>query len=87
VNNNGITLAVWPRLMSLRVAALYTSIAESTWRDWVSDGIIEPVEMPGSALRGKGGRIIARPRDRRLAKILLDRRDVDRLIAERKGAS
>ncbi len=44
------------------------------------------VRMPGSSLRDSGGRVIARPRDRRLVKILIAREDldafVDRLKAE-----
>lgn len=83
----GITLAVWPKLMDLHVVAAYSSIAESTWRDYIADKIIEPVSMPGSTLRDRAGAVIAHAKDRKIAKILLAKEDVDALIQQRRGAA
>lgn len=41
--------------------------------------------MPGSTIKDKSGNVIARAKARRIAKILLDREDLDRLISARKG--
>ncbi len=82
----GLTLACWPRLMDLHTAEAYPCIAESTWRDYISDGLIEPVPMPGSTLR-KNRQIVAHAKDRRIAKILLDRGDIDQLIDRMKGVA
>lgn len=80
------TVAVWPRLLDLKGAALYLSVGSRTVEDWVKDGLLDPVPMPGSTIKDKSGNIIARARSRRIAKILLDREDLDRLISTRKGA-
>jgi len=85
VAGKGITLACWPRLMDLHLTAVYTSIAESTWRDYVADGLIVPVPMPGSTLRDKNGKIVVHAGARRIAKILLAKEDVDALIDRLKG--
>jgi hypothetical protein len=82
-----VTLAAWPRLMDLHITAAYSSIAESTWRDYIADKLIEPVQMPGSTLRDRHGNVIAYAKDRSISKILLLKEDVDRLIDERKGAA
>lgn len=42
--------------------------------------------MPGTTIKDKAGNIIARAKARRIAKILIDREDLDRLISSRKGA-
>jgi hypothetical protein len=80
-------MACWPRLLSLQLAAAYSSVGARTIEDWIHDGLIEPVPMPGSTLKDKAGNIIARAGRRRIAKILIDRADLDRLIDERKGVS
>jgi hypothetical protein len=87
MNDRAPTIAVWPRLMNLHIVAAYSSIKESTWRDYIADRIIEPVAMPGSTLRDKAGNIVAHAKDRRIAKILLAKEDIDRLIDQRKGAA
>jgi predicted site-specific integrase-resolvase len=79
-------IATWPRLLDLKGAALYLSVGSRTVEDWVKDGLLDPVPMPGGTLKDKSGNVIARARSRRIAKILLDREDLDRLISARKGA-
>ena len=81
------TIAVWPRLFDVHLAAQYCSVGEQTIRDWVVAELLSPVPMPGSTLRDKAGNIIAHAKDRRIAKILLAKEDVDRLIDERKGGA
>ena len=85
MKERAITLATWPRLMDLSTAAAYTCLGISTLRDYVNDGILASVQMPGSTLRGRGGRVIAHSKVRRIAKILIDRADLDKLIDQRKA--
>jgi hypothetical protein len=80
------TIARWPRLLDVRLAAQYYSVGESTIRDYISDKILQTVELPGSTLRDKRGNVITRAGARIIAKILIDREDLDRLINERKAA-
>ena len=82
-----ISVACWPRLLDVHLAAAYLSVGEQTIRDYVADGILRPVEMPGSTLRDRNGKPIAHARDRRIAKILITREDLDRLIDERRAQS
>ena len=82
-----LTLAAWPRLLDVHLAAAYCSVGESTVRDWVSAGLLRSVEMPGSTLRDDHGQVVASAARRRIAKILIDRGDLDRLIDERRGAA
>ena len=79
-----LTLACWPRLMDLHLAAAYCSVGERTLEDWLYDGLLEPVPMPGSTLKDKAGNIIARAKARRIAKILIAREDLDALIDQRR---
>jgi hypothetical protein len=58
-----------PRLLTVDQAGAYLAVGGATIRDYVAAGILEPVELPGSTLREPGGRIIAQPGARRLAKI------------------
>ncbi len=76
----------WPRLLDVHLAAAYLSVGESTIRDYCGDGILHPVELPGSTLRNKNGSVIAHAKARRIAKILIAREDLDALIDERKAA-
>jgi hypothetical protein len=76
-------ISSWPRLLDIHTAAAYSSPGESTFCDYVADRILQPVEMPGSTLRDKAGNVIAHAKDRRIAKILIDRADLDTLIDER----
>lgn len=77
-------MATWPRLFDVHLAALYLSVGESTIRDYVADRILHPVELPGSTLRDRAGQVIASASQRRLAKILIAREDLDALIDQRK---
>jgi hypothetical protein len=79
-------LATWPRLLDLHLAAQYLSVGESTVRDYIADGLLTAVQLPGSTLRDKAGNIVAHARARRISKILLDKADLDKLIDQRKGA-
>jgi hypothetical protein len=79
------TLATWPRLLDVHLAAAYLSVGESTIRDYVAERILRPVELPGSTLRDRAGQIITPASRRRIAKILIDRTDLDGLIESRKG--
>lgn len=73
--------------MNLCVLAAYSCIAESTWRDYVAEGIIKPVSAPGSRLRKAGGAVATFSKDHKLRKILLDRLDVDALIERWKAGA
>jgi hypothetical protein len=66
--------------MDLPTASAYTCLGVSTLRDYVGDGILQPVEMPGSILRDRTGRIIAHAKARKISKILIDKADLDALI-------
>jgi hypothetical protein len=68
-----------PRLLDVQGSAFYLSVGVQTVRDWVDDVLLEPVRVPGAALREKGGRIVSRPGKRRMAKLLFDRDDLDDL--------
>jgi hypothetical protein len=63
---------LWPRLLGLKGAAGYCSV--STWviRGWLANGHLSRVTLPGVG-----------PGD--LERILVDRHDLDRLIAAGKG--
>lgn len=80
-----VTLATWPRLLDIHLAAQYLSIGESTVRDYIADRILQPVELPGSTLRDKAGNIIAHSKARRISKILIDKADLDALIDLRRA--
>ena len=80
-----LTLACWPRLLNIHLAAAYVSVGERTVEDWIRDHLLEPVPMPGSMLKDKSGNIVAHAKARRIAKILIDRADLDRLIDERRA--
>jgi hypothetical protein len=66
-----------PRLLDLRLAAAYFSVGTQTIEDWIQDGIITPVPMPGSIIQNKAGNVIAHAKTRRIANFLLDRCDLD----------
>ncbi len=78
-------MLAWPRLLDVHLAAEYLSLGESTIRDYCADGLLRPVQLPGSLLRDKSGNVIARPEARRICKILIDRNDLDAFIDQRKG--
>jgi predicted site-specific integrase-resolvase len=84
---NKHSLLLWPRLLDLKTAATYLSIGSRTIEDWIRDGLLQPIPMPGSTIKDKSGNVIASAKSRRIAKILLDREDLDRLIEERRSAS
>lgn len=81
------TIACWPRLLDIHLAAQYLSVGESTVRDYISDGLLHPVKLPGSTLRDQSGRVIAHAKNRKIVKILIDKADLDRFIDERRGLS
>jgi hypothetical protein len=72
--------------MDLRTASAYLCIGTRTIEDYVHDGILSPVPMPGSIIKDKAGNVIAHSKARRIAKILIAKEDLDRLIDERKSA-
>jgi hypothetical protein len=78
-----LPIACWPEAMDLETIASYTSTSTSTARDWVSDGLLKPLRLPGSCIRDKAGRIVTRPRDHSLNKIIVLKADVDAFL--RKG--
>jgi hypothetical protein len=82
-----LALNVWPRLLSLSLTAAYLSVGSRTVESWIYDGLLTPVPMPGSTLKDKNGNVIANARARKLAKILIDKADLDRLIDERKAGA
>jgi hypothetical protein len=84
--NTRLTLATWPRLLSLDLSATYCSVGSRTVEDWIHAGLLTPVPMPGSTLKDNQGNIIASAAKRRIVKILIAREDLDRLIDERKAA-
>jgi hypothetical protein len=72
------------RLLSLKQAAAYVGVSYWLLRDYVIDGTLQPVRLPGSRLK-KDGRLVANSKDHHMRKIMLDREDLDRLISESKG--
>ena len=74
-----------PRLLSLRQAAAYVGVSYWLLRDYVIDGTLRAVKLPGSRLK-KGGRVVANSKDHHMRKIMLDRSDLDQLIDECKEA-
>jgi predicted site-specific integrase-resolvase len=75
------------RLLDIKSAAQYLSIGKQTLRDWIVDGLLTPVSMPGSTIRDRHGKIIASASKRRIAKILIDKQDLDQLIEQAKRDS
>jgi excisionase family DNA binding protein len=65
------------RLLRLTEAASYLSVSYWTVRDLVARGAIPPVRLPGPGARD----------GRTLRRVLLDRRDLDRLIENNKDRS
>ena len=82
-----LTLACWPRLLDVHLAACYLSVGKQTVRDYVVAGLLKPVELPGSILRDRNGKVVASPGQRKIAKLLLAREDLDAFVDERKGAA
>ena len=80
-------VGAWPRLLDLKTAASYLCVGSRTVEDWIRDGLLQPVPMPGSTIKDKGGNVIARAGARRIVKTLIDREDLDRLIDSRKGGA
>lgn len=67
------SLACWPRLLDVHLAAQYLSVSSRTIEQWIADEILRPVAMPGMT------------RTLKLRRVLLDREDLDKLIADRKA--
>ncbi len=70
------------RLLDLYQAATYTGLSYWTLRDYVADGVIPNVKLPSGRQRSRRGTLKAGAGSNR--KILIDRNDLDRLIAESK---
>ena len=79
VNKNSNTA---PRLLTIAGAARYMSLSPWTIRSWLRFGLLEPVRLPGCAILGPGGKVIARPQQRTMRRILIERRQLDRLIEQ-----
>jgi hypothetical protein len=83
---------ITPRLLNLRQAALYIGVSYWTLRDLVLNGTIPAVRVPSGRINSgrnhgqkRQTRILAPAGDARvqsLRKVLVDRFDLDRLIAE-----
>ncbi len=88
--------AVAPRLLPLRLAALYCGISYWTMRDLCLNGVVPVVRVPSGRIptgRARGGKQPGRvripasdPRARRLRKVLVDVADLDVLIEAWKDA-
>ncbi len=72
------------RLLSLKEAAEYLGVSYWLLRDYIVDGVLTPVRLPGSRLR-KGGRLVASSRTHSMRKIMVDREDLNRLIEDSKA--
>jgi predicted site-specific integrase-resolvase len=70
--------ALLPRLLSLAEAAVYLGMSYWTVRDYVLQGLVPTVTMPG--LRPKQG---DRPKQT-LRRVLIDREDLDAFVCSRK---
>jgi len=64
------TIAAWPRLLSLDLAAIYCSVGKRTIEGWIQNEILHPVVMPGAFNSNA----------RKLVRVLIDRNDLDVLI-------
>jgi predicted site-specific integrase-resolvase len=74
--------AIFPRLFDIVGAAAYLSIGKATVRDYLAEGILKTVALPGSRLRKPGGAVTSFSKDHELRKVLIDRADLDQLIDE-----
>jgi hypothetical protein len=70
--------AILPRLMNIREAASYLAVSSWTVRDYVLQGLIPIVTMPG--LRPKAGD----QGKQTLRRVLIDREDLDAFVCSRK---
>jgi predicted site-specific integrase-resolvase len=86
-----------PRLLTLKQGAAYVGVSYWTLRDLVLNGTLPAVRAPSGRInsgRNHGQKQQTRvlvpstdPRVRSLRKVLVDRVDLDRLIAEWKGST
>jgi hypothetical protein len=65
------TIATWPRLLDIHLASAYLSVGEATIRDYVTDRVLQPIELLGSILRNRSGKVIAHAGARKIAKLLI----------------
>ena len=72
------------RLLNLEQAAIYTGLSYWTIRDYVQAGVLPKVSLPCAKRRAPGGAVVRRPGDASVRTILVDRRDLDRLIERSK---
>lgn len=90
-------LAISPRLLTLKQGAAYVGVSYWTLRDLVLNGTVPPVRVPSGRIpsgrnhgRKRQERVLvpaSDPRVKSLRKLLVDRFDLDRLIATWKGAA
>jgi predicted site-specific integrase-resolvase len=67
------------------LAAQYLSVGESTIRDYLDDGLLRVVPLPGSTLRDRNGTVKVHAKNHKIAKILIDKTDLDAFIEARKA--
>jgi excisionase family DNA binding protein len=89
-------VSITPRLLTLKQAASYVGVSSRTLRYLVLNGTVPAVRMPSARIstgRNRAGKRATRvvipstdPRVRSLRKVLVDRFDLDRLIAVWKAA-
>ncbi len=72
------------RLLDLYQAATYTGLSYWTLRDYVTDGVLPVVKLPGGRQRSRSGIVTRKAGDGSTRKILIDREDLDRLIEDSK---
>jgi hypothetical protein len=89
----------WPRLLDLRMAARYTGLSYWTCRDLVAAGVLRAVRVPAVRVdrgprpnRKPGSKsrvyeLAKKPTGNAVRRLLVDRLDLDRLVAEWKEAA
>jgi excisionase family DNA binding protein len=71
------------RLMSLQDAAAYMGISYWSLREFVADGVLPAVRLPGTRIRAKGGKVVRHASAKTsMRRVLVDRRDLDALIEQ-----
>lgn len=59
------------RLLNMRQAGEYLGTSYWHVRDLVIDGILRPVRLPGSRLKGEHGKVVCHSTERSIRKIML----------------
>lgn len=93
---DGQSAGPWPRVLDLRQAARYCSLSYWSLRDLVAAGIVPAVRVPSvrvdrgqrkSGSKSRRYELVKGATGRAVRKLLVDRVDLDRLIAEWKADS